>query len=55
VSFEAEAPIDLAHPRLSSDIGNGSPNLMVTEHVARADDHDLLLTDEANERGDEKD
>jgi hypothetical protein len=33
VSFEAEAAIDLAHPRLSS-IGYGGPNLMVTKRVA---------------------
>jgi hypothetical protein len=34
VSFEAEAAIDFAHPRLSSGIGYGGPNLMVTERVA---------------------
>jgi hypothetical protein len=37
--FEAEAAIDLAHPRLSSGIGYSGPNLMVTERVAGADDH----------------
>jgi hypothetical protein len=36
---EAEAAIDLAHPRPLSGIRNRGPNLMVAERVARADDH----------------
>jgi hypothetical protein len=40
----AEVAIDLAHPRPSSGFRNSSLKLMVTEHVARADDHYLVPT-----------
>jgi len=39
----AEVGIDLAHPRPSSGLRYSGPKLMVTERVARADDHDLVL------------
>ena len=39
----AEVVVDLAHPRPSSGLRNSGPKLLVAEHVARADDHCLLL------------
>jgi hypothetical protein len=39
----AEAVIDLAHPHLLRGFGNRGTNLLVTQHVARTDDHDFVL------------
>jgi hypothetical protein len=40
----AEAVVNLAHPQPLSGLRKGGTNLLITEHVARADDHDLVLT-----------
>ena len=37
----AEAVIDLAHPQPLRRVRKRGPKLMVTENIARADDHDL--------------
>jgi hypothetical protein len=37
----AEVVIDLTHPQPLRRVRKRGPNLMVTEHIARADDHDL--------------
>jgi hypothetical protein len=37
----AEVLIDLTHPQPSRGVRKRGPKLMVTEHIARADDHDL--------------
>jgi len=39
----SEVVVDLAHSRPMSGLRNGGPKLMVAEHVARADDHGLVL------------
>ena len=41
LSPTAEVVIDLTHPQPLRCIRKHGPKLMVTEHVARADDHDL--------------
>ena len=40
----AEAVVNLAHPQPLSGLRKGGTNLLIAEHVARADDHDLVLT-----------
>jgi hypothetical protein len=40
----AEAVVNLAHPQPLSDLRKSGTKLLITEHVARADDHDLVLT-----------
>jgi len=37
----AEVVIDLTHPQPLRRVRKRGPKLMVTEHIARADDHDL--------------
>jgi hypothetical protein len=39
----SEAVIDLPHPRPLLGVRKRGPNLMVTEHIARADDHNFVL------------
>ena len=39
----AEAAVNLAHPRPLSDLRKSRTKLLITENVARADDHDLVL------------
>ena len=39
----AEVVIDLTHPQPLRSVRKRGPKLMVTEHVARADDHDFAL------------
>ena len=41
----AEVVIDLTHPRPLRSVRKRGPKLMVTEHIARADDHDFVLAD----------
>src|SRR5580704_9129349 len=40
----AEAVVNLAHPQPLSGLRKSGTKLLITEHVARADDHDLVLT-----------
>ena len=40
----AEAVVNLAHPQPLSGLRKGGTNLLITEHVARADNHDFVLT-----------
>ena len=40
----AEALVNLAHPLSLSGLGKCRTNLLITKHVARADDHDIVLT-----------
>jgi hypothetical protein len=40
----AEAVVNLTHPQPLSGLGKSGTKLLITEHVARADDHDLVLT-----------
>ena len=41
----AEVVIDLTHPRPLRSVRKRGPKLMVTEDIARADDHDFVLAD----------
>jgi hypothetical protein len=41
----AEVVIDLTHPRPLCSVRKRGPKLMVTEDIARADDHDFVLAD----------
>ena len=41
----AEVVIDLTHPRPLRSPRKSGPKLMVTKHIARADDHELVLAD----------
>ena len=40
----AEAVVNLTHPQPLSGLRKCGTKLLITEHVARADDHDLVLT-----------
>jgi hypothetical protein len=40
----AEALVNLAHPLSLSGLRKSGTNLQITEYVARADDHDFVLT-----------
>ena len=40
----AEALVNLAHPLSLSGLRKSGTNLLITKHVARADDHDIILT-----------
>src|SRR4029077_18858273 len=40
----AEAVVNLAHPQPLSGLRKSGTKLLITEHVARADDHDFVLT-----------
>ena len=40
----AKAVVNLAHPQPLSGLRKSGTKLLITEHVARADDHDLVLT-----------
>ena len=51
----SEAGIDLAHAGPSRLFCNHRPHLMVAEHIARADDHRFLLTNESDEDREGKD
>lgn len=44
LSTAAEALVNLAHPLPLSGRRKSRTNLLITEYVARADDHDIVLT-----------
>jgi hypothetical protein len=45
----AEAVVNLAHPQPLSGVRKSRTKLSITKHVARADDHDLVLTHTSGE------
>jgi hypothetical protein len=49
----SEAVIDLPHPRPLLSVRKRGPNLMVTEHIARADDHNFVLDISSQGRNEE--
>ena len=43
-----EALVNLAHPLSLSGLHKSGTNLLITEHVARADNHDIVLTQKSD-------
>ena len=44
----AEAVVNLAHPQPLTSLRKSGTNLLITEHVARADNHDIVLTQKSD-------